>query len=309
MVLCLIALPIFLILGLFSLRYRVLAAEAFRCLFRTVQLKPCDTGLDQRIKSKFTAKLMWWPFLARGFYRYFEILSWIFVVLMIASTVATGYGLYNYFVYGNCNGEDSGAFCVFNVVHTGQPDCSLLGSSVEQGSVNTSKVGEIGYPVRGKNSSIITIHEFGCYSCPYTKEAEPVVKKILGDFNYAKLVYHDVPLEIHAFSIEAGKGALCAGEQDKYWEYHDLLFEQDSLNEESFSDIALMLDLDIDRFSNCFNSNSTLARIETLQNEAANAGIYGTPTFIIENEVLVGPQSYKTLKNLVEVWFEKNQER
>ena len=70
-----------------------------------------------------------------------------------------------------------------------------------------------------------------------------------------------------------------------------------------------MLDLDIGKFSSCFNSNSTAAKIEKLQAEAAAAGIYGTPTFIIENEVLVGPQSYKTLKSLVEVWFENSQRR
>src|SRR3989344_7582794 len=114
MVLCIIALPVFALLGIFSLKYRMLAKEAFRCLFRTAMLKPCDTGLDMRIKSKFTAKLMWWPALAKGFYRYFEIISWIFVILLVGSTIAVGYGLYNYVNYGNCNGPESSAFCIFN---------------------------------------------------------------------------------------------------------------------------------------------------------------------------------------------------
>jgi hypothetical protein len=305
MVICIIALPVFALLGLFSLKYRMLAAEAFRCLFRTVVLKPCDTGLDLKIKSKFTAKLMWWPALARGFYKYFAILSWIFVVLMLLSAIFTGIGLYNYIKYGNCNGPDSSAFCIFNVVHENQPECSAIGAGSIGGTVNPEKVGDVGYPIRGKNTSIITIHEFGCYSCPYTKEAEPVVRRILNDFGYAKLVYHDVPLEIHEFSVEAGEAAICAGEQDKYWEYHDLLFEQDKLTADSFGDIALMLDLNITRFQACLGNNATSERIAQLQKEAADAGIYGTPTFIIEKEVLVGPQKYKTLRNLVEVWFEK----
>ncbi len=297
MVICIIALPVFAILGLFSLRYRMLAGEAFRCLFRTIRFKPCDTGLDQRIKSKFTAKLMWWPAFARFFYKNFTFLSWIFTILMVLSTIGVGYGLYNYIAFGNCNGPDQSAFCVFNVVHKNQPECSAFGVS---GTVNISRVGEEGYPLRGDNNSIITIHEFGCYSCPYTKEAEAVVEQILDDFDNAKLIYHDVPLEIHAFSVEAGEAALCAGQQDKYWAYHDSLFEQDNLTSDSFNDIAKSIGLDMNKFNACLNNNSTLPRIRQLQNEAADAGIYGTPTFVIGEEVLVGPQKYKTFKSIIE---------
>jgi protein-disulfide isomerase len=262
--------------------------------------KPCNTGLDLRIKSKFTAKLMWWPGFARFFYKNFEILSWIFVVLMLLSAVGTGYGLYNYIKYGNCNGPDSSAFCVFNVVHQNQPECSIIGDNAITGTVNAAKV-EIGdNPVRGDKDATIVLHEFGCYSCPYTKDAEPIVRKILSKNPDVKLVFHDVPLEIHNFSIEAGKGAICAGEQGKYWDYHDLIFErQESLNNESFDEFALMLDLNITRFDECFSSNKTDIEIKALENEASGAGIYGTPTFVLGNNVLVGPQSYKTFENLI----------
>lgn len=297
MVICIIALPVFAILGIFSLRYRMLAGEAFRCLFRTIQLKPCDTGLDRRIKSKFTAKLMWWPALARGFYRYFEILSWIFVVLMLISAGFTGYGLYNYFKYGNCNGEQSSAFCVFNVVHNNQPECSAFGVS---GNVSASKVGFDDAEIRGNPDAILTLHEFGCYSCPYTKQAESVVQEVLRNYPDVKLAYHDVPLEIHNFSVEAGKASICAGEQGKYWEYHDLIFEQDNLDNERFVDMALMLDLNISEFENCIDSEKTSDKVRRLEGEAVDAGIYGTPTFIFEGNVLVGPQNYKTFKNMIE---------
>src|SRR3989344_7797428 len=86
MVICLIALPVFLILGIFSVKYRLLAKEAFRCFFKTVTLKPCDTGLDQKIKSEITARLMWWPPLASIFYNRFNVISWVFAILIITST-------------------------------------------------------------------------------------------------------------------------------------------------------------------------------------------------------------------------------
>lgn len=297
MVICIIALPIFAILSLFSVRYRTLTAEAFRCLFRTVQLKPCDTGLDQRIKSKFTAKLLWWPAFARFFYKNFTFLSWIFTILMLLSAVGVGYGLYNYFVYGNCNGPDSSAFCVFNVVHSNQASCSAFGA--EQ-AINIGKV-KLDGPVRGDANASIVMHEYGCYSCPYTKEAEPVVREVLDDYPNVKLIYHDVPLEIHNYSIESGEAAFCAGEQGKYWEYHDMLFDKQSeLNAGSFVDFAGELDLNITRFNDCLASNATKQEIAKYRADALEVGIYGTPTFVIGNNSLVGPQKYKTFKSIIE---------
>ena len=302
MVLCLIALTILAIMGIFSLKYRVLAKEAFRCMFRTVQLKPCDTGLDQRMKIGFTSKLMWWPSLARVVYKNFEIVSWIFVILMVGSTIATGYGFYNYVQYGNCNGPDSSAFCVFNAVglhpssDSSSPSCSTFGT---QGGINASKVKSEGYPSIGSGN--IIIHEYGCFSCPYTKEAEKVVKQVLDNYPNVKLVYHDVPLPIHNFSVEAGEAAICAGEQEKFWEYHDLLFkEQENLNAGSFVSLAKALDLNVDEFGTCLSSNSTQNEIARYKSEALDIGIYGTPTFFIGNISLVGPQSYKTFKDLIE---------
>jgi protein-disulfide isomerase len=300
MVICIIALPVLALLGLFSLKYRMLAGEAFRCLFRTVQLKPCDSGLDLRIKSKFTAKLMWWPAFARFFYKYFTLLSWIFVILMLLSAGFTGYGLYNYFVYGNCNGANSGAFCIFNPTHTGGAEqCSSFAPKQE---VNLSKLNLTGAHVRGDRYAPYYMIEFGCYSCSYTKEAESVVRKILTDYPDVQLFYLDVPLPIHEFSVEAGGAAICAGAQNKYWAYHDKLFEdQGNLTTGKLIQIASEVKVgNIIEFIGCTQRNSTEQEIIQAQNHAFAAGVYGTPTFIMGNEVLVGPQSYETLKAAIE---------
>ena len=297
MVICIIALPIFAIMGIFSLKYRILAREAFHCLFETIALKPCNSGLDNRIKSKFSAKLMWWPSLARGFYKYFTLLSIIFVILMLTSTAFTGYGLYNYIKYGNCNGPDSSAFCIFNP--TGVPaseKCSVFGV---EGAINTSNVKIEGYPSIGRGD-LGVLHEYGCYSCPYTKEAEPVVRQLLENYPGLKFVYHDVPLEIHNFSVEADVAAICAGEQDEYWRYHDLLFDREGeLENWSFVAFANALDLNISEFNKCLSSNETLSEVERYKSDSMEVGIYEIPTFIFEDKSLVGPQSYKNLKNLI----------
>ncbi len=101
---CIIALVTFSILGLFSARYRIIAKEAFRCVFLKMQFKPCDTKLDQRIKSKITSTLLnRSPKLAKFVYKRFELLSWIFTIAMFVSLGYTIYSFYNLLVYGSCD--------------------------------------------------------------------------------------------------------------------------------------------------------------------------------------------------------------
>jgi hypothetical protein len=113
MVVCIIALAVFGVMGIFSAKYRRMAKEAFRCVFRMVQLKPCDTGFDQKIKSGVTSKLMRFPSAAKFVYNNFNLISWIFVATFFVSIAGIFYGLYNYIIFGNCNGP-TGGICVYN---------------------------------------------------------------------------------------------------------------------------------------------------------------------------------------------------
>jgi hypothetical protein len=101
---CIIALFICGVLGIFSARYRSIAKEAFRCVFLRLQFKPCETQLDQKIKSKLTSKLLTRsPRTARFVYKRFELLSWAFTIIFFASMAYTVYGFYNLFTYGTCD--------------------------------------------------------------------------------------------------------------------------------------------------------------------------------------------------------------
>jgi hypothetical protein len=101
---CLVALFVFAVLGVFSAKYRQLAREAFRCTFLRLTFKPCDSQLDQRIKSKLTSKLLpRAPGVARFIYRRFDVLSSLFTIAFFASTVYSAYSLYNLVVFGTCS--------------------------------------------------------------------------------------------------------------------------------------------------------------------------------------------------------------
>ena len=116
---CIIALFVFAVLGIFSARYRDLAKQAFRCVFLKMTLRPCDVELDTKIKSTITSKLLTRsPRAAKLFYKRFEILSWIFTIVFFASMIYTAYGLYNLFVYGTC--DPNSDVCIFNI---GAPAC------------------------------------------------------------------------------------------------------------------------------------------------------------------------------------------
>jgi hypothetical protein len=112
---CLIALVVFGILGIFSATHRRIALEAFECVFKRIRLRPCDSGLDKRLKSQMIGKLMRRnPKLARFSYRHFETISWAFTILMIVSIIYFGLGIYNFAMYGNCNGKNSQETCIYN---------------------------------------------------------------------------------------------------------------------------------------------------------------------------------------------------
>jgi hypothetical protein len=301
MVLCWIALPVFAILGIFSAKYRKLTAESLECLFKTATFRKCSSGLDDRIKSQITGKLLKFsPHSARFFYKHYKIISLILLVVFVWATYASAVGIYNYAQYGNCNGPDSDAFCILDPTGSSSATCEIPGNVVEGGEVIFPKT-NIGEPVIGDKNAELTIIEFGCYVCPYTNQAEETVKEVLdyydGKVNLQFIVY---PLPGHAFSYESSMASKCAEEQGKYEEYHDALFMQNmNFTNGTFVKIASELGLDVDQFENCMINNTYAKEIEEDKAMAIAAGVKGTPTFFVNEQIIVGPKPFKTFKKVI----------
>ena len=187
MVLCLIALPIFAVLSIFSAKYRKLTLESLDCILRTATLRKCRSGLDDRIKSSLTGKVMRVSPGTAGFiYNNYRILSWIILVIFVWSTYGTSVGLYNYAKYGSCNGPVDTGFCMFDPA----------GANTKTSEIDTYQQSDIVIPTLEENDPIIgnknaklTIIEFGCYACPYTNKAEPIVKEVL-DYYFQRWEYY-----------------------------------------------------------------------------------------------------------------------
>lgn len=299
MVLCWIALPVFAVLGLFSVRYRKLTKDSLECLFKTVTFRKCSSGLDDKIKSDISGTLLKYsPKAAKFTYNNYKLLSWIIVILFVWSAWVGGVGMVNYIQYGNCNGPEETGFCVFDPSGGGLSD------------IDTVTPSEIILPVLEDNDPIIgpadaelTIIEFGCYSCPYTKKAEPVIQEVIDHYDgRVNFQFKTLPIPRHEHTYHSSLAADCAAEQGKYKEYHDALFEQqDMLTNESFVGVlAGQVDLNITQFDECFTSGKYNDEIQADAEMGLNAGVLGTPTFFIGDQTIVGPKPFKTFKKLID---------
>jgi len=101
-------------------------------------------------------------------------------------------------------------------------------------------------PSIGNKNAKITIIEFSDFQCPYCKKIQPTIKQMLQSFgNDVRFAFKHLPLNIHRQAFLAAQAAFCAGEQEKFWQYHDALFASTDLSPEALDKVASGLDLDI----------------------------------------------------------------
>jgi protein-disulfide isomerase len=161
-------------------------------------------------------------------------------------------------------------------------------------------------PVKGKKDAPVTIVEFSDFQCPYCARLQATLKQVLQAYpDEVKLVYKDFPLSFHKQARNAAKAARAAGEQGKYWEMHDLIFENySSLSEEKFNEFAIKLNLDVNKFMKDFNSNKYDALIQQDINLGRSVGVTGTPTLFI-NGKRMRSRSFEAFKATIESYIKK----
>lgn len=145
----------------------------------------------------------------------------------------------------------------------------------------------------GTTSPQITIYEFADFACPFSRESAAGMRKVVEEYkDKVKIVYRDYI--IHANSLDLALGARCAGEQNKFWEMHDVLFaNQDRLSsskdvKNDLNSIASELKLDLVQFSACVESQKYLANIKNDFDDAETLKIKGTPSWFVNNYELTG---------------------
>ena len=140
--------------------------------------------------------------------------------------------------------------------------------------------------IRGPEKAPITLVEYGDFECPHCGQAHVVLETLeeqVGDL--FSFVFRHFPFATaHPHAQHAAEAAEAAGSQDRFWEMHDILFEnQHALDDESLLRYAVALDLDPNRFVSELARHIHAGRVREDVLSGARSGVNGTPTFFINN--------------------------
>jgi protein-disulfide isomerase len=155
----------------------------------------------------------------------------------------------------------------------------------------------------GPADAPITIVEFSDYQCPFCRRwhdevYEPLLNAYPGKI---RLVYRHLPLtSIHPDAFSAAEAAMCAGEQDAFWQFHEKLFSSESLGSNTYIQYAQDLGLNMNTFETCLSDGKYQQAVEADSDFAINLGIRSTPTFFVNGLAIVGAQPLEVFQQVID---------
>jgi protein-disulfide isomerase len=162
--------------------------------------------------------------------------------------------------------------------------------------------------IRGNEKAPVTIVEFSDFQCPYCAKLQSTLKEVLKAYpDDARLVFKDFPLSFHKQAKNAAKATYAAGEQGKYWEMHDIIFENyNKLTEDKFEQFATKLKLDVSKFTADYSSGKYDKQIQQDIKTGRSVGVSGTPTLFVNGKRMRG-RSIEDLKAAIEGYINKKE--
>jgi len=180
----------------------------------------------------------------------------------------------------------------------------LLGTGLPLPAFGT---GDHGDPMKGAPGGKVTVIEYSDFQCPACAAMAPVLDRLAQNHpRDVRLIYKNFPLtQIHRWADTAARAGECAYDQDRFWEFHDLLFGSqaewagDPAARTRFQDFAGRLKMDRTAFDRCIDSESTRLAVESDSGEGRLLNIHGTPTFFINGKRFVGIWKIEELEKAV----------
>ncbi|MBU1202896.1 DsbA family protein [Patescibacteria group bacterium] len=157
-------------------------------------------------------------------------------------------------------------------------------------------------PWLGAEEPIVNVVVYESFGCPFCKEDQVNIKSMIERFSpIVRFTVRDFPTEgIHPGVFEAHLAASCAFEQDRYWEYGAKLFEnQNDFKIADLKTYAKELSLDSKQFDECLNSQKYSQEIRQDYAEGVEFGVEGTPTYVINGNMLPGTISYDLWEQII----------
>ena len=163
------------------------------------------------------------------------------------------------------------------------------------------KIGDA--PTKGPDNAPVTIIEFSEFQCPYCKRGTANLDEALADFKgKVKVAFKHYPLPFHKQARPASKAAMAAHQQGKFWEMHDLLFQnQKQLRQDGlYEKLAKQLGLNMAQFKKDMNDPKWDKMMDAHMKQGQAVGVRGTPAFFINGTRLVGAQPTSKFKQVIE---------
>ncbi|MCA9497543.1 MAG: DsbA family protein, partial [Nanoarchaeota archaeon] len=181
---------------------------------------------------------------------------------------------------------------------------------------NNIVVGEIdieGEPMIGNKDAKVTIIEFSDYECPFCgrffQQTYGQIKEDYIDTGKVNLVFKDFPLNFHDLAKPASLAANCVFKyegDEKYFEMHDLIFSnQDSLSKDQLKEWATGLGISESDYDSCIADPEMSSEIDEDFTQGASLGVSGTPSFIVNGELIVGAQPFAVFKEAIDAALEE----
>jgi protein-disulfide isomerase len=174
-----------------------------------------------------------------------------------------------------------------------------------------AKISVADVPARGAEQAVVTIVEYSDFQCPYCRRVRPTLQQLLEQYGtQVRHVFKHFPLSFHREAMNAHKAVAAAREQGKFWEMHDLIFEQPSdLSPETMRTYAEKLELDLAKYDEAYGSDRVKKVIADDQKEGRNVGVRGTPAFFVNGKYMAGAQPYENFKREIDAALENGEEK
>ncbi|MEE2789336.1 MAG: thioredoxin domain-containing protein [Myxococcota bacterium] len=155
---------------------------------------------------------------------------------------------------------------------------------------------------KGPANAPITIIEFSEFQCPFCSRVNPTLKQVQKEYgDKVRIVFKHNPLSFHKDAPLAAQASIAAGNQGKFWEMHDKLFEnQRKLKAADIDGYAKAIGLDMTKFKADLNAPKTKAMVKADQALASKVGARGTPNFFINGKQLSGAQPFPRFKTAID---------
>jgi len=176
-------------------------------------------------------------------------------------------------------------------------------STTQWGAVLTVPVAEDRDHIQGPAEAAVTLVEYGDYQCPYCGAAYPIIKEVQARMDESlRFVFRNFPISTsHPHAEQAAEAAEAAAHQGRFWDMHDLLYENQSrLGEEDLRSYAKELELDVPTFDRELAEHVHAERVREDFMSGVRSGVNGTPTFYVNGARHDGSYEIETLLAVLE---------